>query len=594
MSEFANRRIAMQSSAERTSVEQQNSQVSGHFRSELLPPRASLLESLPLQRAYYWEQSRPARIFLTQPVNGKVRHWNWAQTMNEARRIARYLEAQHWKPGSKIVILSKNCSWWIMAELAIWMAGYVTVPIYTSLTAESARRLLEHCGAVACFVGALDNAELIVSGIPPGMKCIRFPNALPFAAVDWERLIAEHEPLRSNPARAANELATIIYTSGTTGPPRGAMHRFEAFPYFAKAVTQVVGNGRHHRVLSYLPLAHIAERALTETTALYEGWHVFFCENQATFMTDLKRARPTIFFSVPRLYAKFQAGVLESIPQQRLDRLLSLPVIGPLLRRRILHRLSLRTVRFAASGSAPLSLPLLLWFRKIGLPISEGYGTTEAGITHTAPGGQSRPGFVGSGAPGVETRIAENSEVLIKSPMSMIGYYGDPEATRDTFTADGFIRTGDLGVLEEGWLKINGRIKEQFKTSKGKYVSPSAIEMMLGAHGAVETCLVMGSGLPAPIAIAVLSNEAQQLAATASGREELERSLEKLLNSTNAELAPHERLGFLVLVNSKWTIERGFITPTLKVKRPVLEHYYSPFIAEWTSLKKRIICRMDL
>jgi long-chain acyl-CoA synthetase len=546
--------------------------------------------ALPLEQAYYWEKVRPAKIFLTQPIKGKARNWSWAEAMLEARRVAAYLKAQNWEPGSRIVILSRNCSWWIMADLAIWMAGHVTVPVYSSLTSEAAHRLISHCDAVACFIGALDNPDLSVSAIPDGTTCISFPNAPMRDAIDWTTIIAEHEPLPGNPVRQPNEMATIIYTSGTTGTPKGAMHRFGAFPYFAKAVTQVVGETSPQRVLSYLPLAHIAERALTEATAIHQGWRIFFCDRTATFLTDLKRARPTLFFSVPRLYARFQQGVLEKIPQRKLDRLLRWPILRSFIKRKILGKLGLSTVRFAASGSAALAPDLLLWFRKIGLPISEGYGTTECGITHTAPKGESRPGYVGRNAPDVETKIAENGEVLIKGPMTMLGYYKDPEATREAFAEDGFVRTGDLGELDENsWLKITGRIKEQFKTSKGKYVTPSGIELMLAAHPALESCLVMGDGLPSPFAVAVLSSAARQQAENETGRNQLERSLEQLLDATNSKLAPHEHLRFLVLVHNKWTIESGFVTPTLKLKRALLEHYYAPFIAEWLASGARLI-----
>ncbi len=546
-------------------------------------------ETLPLERAYYWEATNSNRIFLTQPINGRELNWNWGETMDEARRIAWYLKSKQWTPGSRIVILSRNCAWWVMAELAIWMAGHVTVPIYTSLTPESAGRLMEHCDPVACFLGALDNPELADCMRQNGIACIRFPNALPGEGLEWDSAIASNKPIMGNPVRRMDDVATIIYTSGTTGAPKGAMHRFSAFPYFAKAVMQTVGARARHRVLSYLPLAHIAERALTETSAIYGGWHIYFCESAATFMTDLKRARPTVFFSVPRLYTKFQQGVLEKVSERKLEHLLRTPVLNYLVRRRILRGLGLSTVRFAASGSAPIARDLVLWFRKLGLPLTEGYGATETGITHTAPGGESRVGYVGRGAPGVETTISESGEVLLKSPMGMVGYYKDPAATREVLAEDGAIRTGDLGEVDDGWLRLKGRIKDDFKTSKGKYVSPSAIETMLNGHRAVESSLVMGSGWPAPFAIAVLTAETRELAMQAEKRHEQERSFEELIDATNSRLAPHEQLKFLVLVDSKWTIERGFVTPTLKLRRTVLENHYTPFVAEWMARGGKVI-----
>jgi long-chain acyl-CoA synthetase len=464
------------------------------------------------------------------------------------------------------------------------------VPMYTSLTVESARRLIEHCQPVACFLGPVDNASLLSEAIPAGVQCIRFPNAPACRALAWESLVAVTDPLRTNPVRLPNDLATIIYTSGTTGSPKGVMHRFAAFPYFAKAVTQVTGRNRQHRVFSYLPLAHIAERALTETVALYEGWRIFFCQSADTFARDLRRTRPTVFFSVPRLYAKFQAGVLQRIPQSKLDRLLKIPLIGYLLRRRILRKLGLQAVRFAGSGSAPIPLDLSLWFRRLGLPLTDGYGTTETGITHTAAQGRYRAGYVGCSAPGVDVKIADNGEVMVRSPMNMLGYYHDPEATREVLTIDGFIHTGDLGKVDDnGWLRLSGRIKEQFKTSKGKYVSPATIETMLSMHSALESCVVMGSGLASPFAVAVLSPEAQKSAEFPSGRHELEEALKELLKTVNGKLAPHEQLRFLVLTQSKWSVDNGFLTPTLKLKRPVLEAYYAPFIRGWTMANTSLI-----
>ncbi len=558
-------------------------------RSRLESALAIPTEELPLGRAYFWEKTRGRQIFLTQPVHGAVRHWRWSDAMNEARRMAAYLEAQNWPAESPIVILSKNCAWWVLAELAIWMSGHVTVPIYTSLPVEAALRLMEHCGPVACFIGPVDTAALVSQAIPPGVTCIRFPTAPQCAALEWEQIVAENDPIRTTQMRPADDVATIIYTSGTMGPPRGAMHRFAAFPYFAKAVTQVTGDRRRQRVLSYLPLAHIAERALTETAAIYNGWRIFFCEDASTFLRDLKRARPTVFFSVPRLYLKFQAGILARITQQRLERLLRIPLVGYFVRKRILRQLGLQAVRFAASGSAPISQELLLWFRRLGLPLVEGYGTTETGITHTAPRGRRRPGWVGCQAPGVETKLDDNQEVLVKSPMNMLGYFGDPDATEAVVTADGFIRTGDLGEVDEGWLKLKGRLKEQFKTSKGKYVLPSAIEMMLGSHEAIDSCLVMGSGLASPFAIVVLSAEAQKTASTRQGRGMIERSLKDRLNTVNLKLAPHERLQFMVATNEAWSAANGFLTPTLKLKRTVLEAHYEHLVPAWSAAEAPIV-----
>jgi long-chain acyl-CoA synthetase len=544
---------------------------------------------LPLDRIYHWESATPDDIFLTQPLGGVARHWTWKQTLDEARRVANYLISNNWPPGSHVVIFSKNSAWWIMAEFAIWMAGHVTVPIYPSLTPQSARQLFQHCDPVACFVGVLEKPELGSEAIPANCLVIGLPDSSGMYGVSWDEVVKGTEPLSTHPLRSPEEIATIIYTSGTTGLPKGAMHRFSAFPFLAKAVAQVVGEVRH-RAMSYLPLAHIAERSLTETTAVYYGWHLFFGESVATFITDLKRARPTVFFSVPRLYTKFQQKVLEKISREALNRLLTFPGVKMIVGKYVIHNLGLGSVKFAASGSAPLPLDLLAWYRSLGFPLTEGYGTTETGITYTAPNGESRPGWVGKNAPGVETRISDAGEVLLRSPMNMVGYYKNSEDTQRVFTEDGFIHTGDLGeVSNDGWLKITGRLSEQFKTSKGKFVSPAKIEALLSENAAVDHCLVLRTATALPCAIAVLTPEALQRAATETGRKDLEKSFEDLLNSVNERIEHHEKLAFVALVNTRWTIDSGFVTPTLKLKRAAIEAYYRELMPVWTEQGTRVV-----
>jgi long-chain acyl-CoA synthetase len=268
-------------------------------------------DDLPLQRIYRWERERPESIFLTQPFGGgNVRDWTWGQAVAEIRRIATWLKAQEWEPGSRVAILSRNCAWWIMADLAIWMAGHVTVPIYPSLKAQSIRQILEHCGAKACFLGATDEREATDEGIPPGVACVRFPTAMPRESPTWDVLVTANRPMPGHPVRAGDELSTIIYTSGTTGTPKGVMHTFNTFGYDAKVLAGLIKLNSKERVLSYLPLAHIVERAGMEGTAIYLGYRVFFSEGIDTFLTDLSRAKPTIFLSVTATTTQIPTGCL--------------------------------------------------------------------------------------------------------------------------------------------------------------------------------------------------------------------------------------------------------------------------------------------
>jgi len=548
------------------------------------------VDDLPLERIYRWERERPESIFLTQPYDGgKLRDWTWGQAVFESRRMAHWLKAQGWEPGSRVAILSRNCAWWILADVAIWMAGHVTVPIYPSLKAPTIRRILEHCEARACFLGATDEPETAQAGIPAGVVCVRFPTAADGDGPTWEALVAAHPPLEGCPVRPADDLSTIIYTSGTTGNPKGVMHRFAACGYDAKVLSELIGLTRQERALSYLPLAHIVERVM-EGTAFYRGFRIYFTEGIDRFLSDLARARPTIFLSVPRLLLKFQQGVFAKIPERKLQRLLRIPILNWVVRKRILRGLGLQDVITAASGAAPLPPEVLLWYRKLGLNLGEGYGMTETWVTHLPAPGAVRPGYVGAAIAGVEAKVDEHGELLIRSPMNMLGYFKDPEGTRACFTADGFFRTGDLAQIEaDGQLKIVGRVKEQFKTSKGKYVMPSPIESQLLAHPVVEACCLMGAGLPRPFAVVLLAEEARKTTARLAERAGVEETLLNLLNTVNTQLDPHEQLGFVAVAAGPWTVGNGLVTPTLKIKRNVLESRYQACVDEWIRQNRPVV-----
>jgi long-chain acyl-CoA synthetase len=548
-------------------------------------------DDLPLQCIYRWERERAGRVFLTQPYGGgKVREWTWAQAVGEARRVANHLLAQCGEEGSRVAILSKNCAWWIMADLATWMAGHVTVPVYPSLQPRSVRHILEHAECKACFLGATDEKEASRLGVPPNVHRISFPTAAEPGDADWEEVVRSVEPLATSPIRPAGDLATIIYTSGTTGAPKGVMHRFGALATDAKILKETVDATSEDRFLSYLPLAHIVERAGVEAMALVLGARVFFVESIETFLTDLKRARPTVFLSVPRLLLKFQQGVLQKIPREKLAKRLRIPLINRFVRKKVLEGLGLRSVRLVACGAAPLPVDVMLWYRNLGLELAEGYGMTETMITHLPKRGEVRPGYVGPALNGVEAKVNGNGELLVRSPMNMMGYYKDPEATRDAFREDGFFHTGDIVDMDsDGQIRIVGRVKEQFKTSKGKYVAPAPIESKLAAHPAVEACCLMGAGLPNPFALVLLYPEVRTRCAAADARRALEESLEAQLEQVNASLDSHERVTFLAVVDGPWTVGNGLLTPTLKIKRSDLEGRYLECMDAWRKQNRRIV-----
>jgi long-chain acyl-CoA synthetase len=546
---------------------------------------------LALQLLYRWERERRDRVFLTQPLKaGGAREWTWGQAADQVRRMATYLKAQNWEPGTPIAILSRNCAWWIMADLAIWMSGHVTVPIYPSMKPQSMRQIMEHSGTKACFVGATDLQETVLDAIPPGVSCVRFPTATVDDWPTWEVLTAANTPMAGFPVRPASDLATIIYTSGTTGTPKGVMHSFSSLAYDAKTLDELIGLNEKERFISYLPLAHIVERAGLEGSALNLGCQVFFSAGIETFLADLNRAQPTIFLSVPRLWLKIQQGVFEKIPRERLDRLLRIPILNRPVKRRILRKLGFSSVLHAASGAAPLPPEILAWYRKLGLNLLEGYGMTETLITHLPAPGSIRPGYVGAAIAGVEAKLSESGELLIRSPMNMLGYFRDPDGTRALFTPDGFIRTGDIARIDEdGQLKIIGRVKEQFKTSKGKYVAPAPIESQFMANPMVEACCLMGMGMPRPFAVVLLSEEIRQRTADSGQRAAIESSLRQLMDSINKDLDPHEQVSFIAAVRGPWTIGNDAMTPTMKIKRGVLESRYQAFVDDWNRQSRPVV-----
>ena len=548
-------------------------------------------DDLPLECVYRWERDRRTRRFLTQPFGGgQVRQWTWEQAVREARQMASYLKAQRWEPGSRVAILSKNCAWWILSDLAIWMAGHVSVPVYPSLRAQSIRYILEHSGAKACFLGAVEDKEAGGASNGNGITWIGFPTARDGPETAWEALVEANTPIAGSPVRTAEDLATIIYTSGTTGTPKGVMHSFGALAYDAKALIARLGIERPQRMFSYLPLAHIVERAGMEITTLRTGSQMYFSEGIETFLEDLQRAKPTIFLSVPRLLSKFQQGVYAKMPKEKLERLLRIPAVRLFVKRSVLRKLGLGTVQHAACGAAPLPTEIMLWYRNLGLQLMEGYGMTETLITHLPKLGAVRPGYVGSALEGVECMLSAQNELLMRSPMNMMGYYGEPEMTRAAFTANGFFQTGDLAHIDsDGQLKIVGRLKEQFKTSKGKYVAPAPIESRIMEHPAVEACCLMGSGQPSPIAIVILSDAARERCGNPEGRRAMEESLVARMEEVNAELDPFERLSMIVVAEGPWTVANGFITPTLKVRRGALEDCYARMIEDWRAQNQVVV-----
>jgi long-chain acyl-CoA synthetase len=544
--------------------------------------------------AVHWEREAPDRLHFIQPLGGgstELATWTFARAVREARRMAAYLRSLELPPKSRIAICSKNCAYWLLADWAIWMADHVSVPLYPNLNASTVRYILEHSEARLLFVGKLDPIwEEMKQGVPDSVLRVAFPLAAPSADPRWEEVIAPHEPLLDLARPAPDDMATIVYTSGSTGQPKGVMLSFAAISSATAGICELFELGPSDRMLSYLPLAHTMERWLVGCGSTRAGFQVFFAETVESFLHDLRRARPTLFLSVPRLWLKFQSGVFQKLPPKNLDRLLGIPIVGGRVRRKVLQGLGLDAVRIAGSGSAPLPGELMAWYRKLGLELLEGYGMTENfNYSHVSRPGRARVGYVGSPYDDVMCRISAEGEVLVKSPAGMLGYYKQPDETRAAFTDDGFLKTGDCGDVDElGRLRITGRIKEIFKTSKGKYVAPAPIENQIVNHRRIEQCCVSGAGQPQPYVLLVLSKEAW-VEIHAGGKAAVESELAQHLAQVNQGLEGPEQLEFACVVQDEWVTENGFLTPSLKIKRGKVEEAYGRNVAGWYAQRRKVV-----
>lgn len=524
--------------------------------------------------------------FLKQPFGDKWEVTTWAEAGQMARKLATGLQSLGLREKAHIGIVSKNCREWVIADLAIMMAGYVSVPFYATLTSDQINEVLRLGDVDALFVGKLEVWEEMKNGIPAEMPVIRFPhyegNSKVERGHDWQEFMNAHEPITGNPSPDYDDTWTIVFTSGTTGTPKGVVHTWRTVDSTSvimqhQNTLEISLEGDNH-FFSYLPLNHIAERVVVEFSAISYGGDISFTENLARFAKNLQDTRPTLFFAVPRIWTKFQMGVLAKMPQKKLNTMLKIPIVSGMVKKKLLAGLGLDRTRATLTGAAPMSEAQKDWYRKIGLYIFEGYGMTEnCAISTTLSGKDIKPGSVGTARYGSEVRIdPETNEILFKAPWNMIGYYKDPEKTAETIK-DGWLHTGDEGRLDEnGYLYITGRVKDTFKTSKGKFIVPAPIEWEFGHNSDIEQICIVGLGCPQPMALIVPSEMG-----AAKPQAELKVSLEKTLKEVNTKMPNYRKVSTMIVTKDIWSVENGLLTPTLKVKRNVMNQRYRDLFMGW-------------
>jgi long-chain acyl-CoA synthetase len=544
------------------------------------------MPSSPLAQFLKWEKEIPDRLFLRQPVSGEWRTWTYKQAGDEIRRIASGIKATGIPEKSNVALLSKNCAHWVMADLAIMMCGHVSVPIYATLSAHAIQQILVHSESKLIIVGKLDDYSQQKSGIPATI--IKMGVALFDINEEntWEEWIKKYEPVQQTYSWKLNDLLTIIYTSGTTGNPKGVMHTVEAFDATVTQATTELKLRKHPYLFSYLPLCHIAERMGIEMIAIYDGGTLSFAESLELFPKNLADTQPTTFFAVPRIWGKFKEKILEKLPQKKLNTLLSIPIVSSLVKKSIKKKLGVANAEFIVSGAAPISAELVKWFEKLDIKIMQAYGMTEDCVyAHFNRHNANRHGTVGKPLQGLKVKIAEDREIRLKSKGNTIGYYKDPELSKQLFDEEGYLRTGDQGeISSDGFLTITGRTKDQFKTDKGKYIAPAPIEMKLMLNTDIEQVCVVGMGVPQPMALVVPSALGKN-----KSKGDLIQSISQTLSEINPTLESYETIEKAVVMKGDWTIENGLMTPSMKIKRNEVEKLHLPKYPAWFELKGKVV-----
>ncbi|MCK6262451.1 AMP-binding protein [Vibrio sp. ZSDE26] len=528
-----------------------------------------------------WAQERPNEIYLKQIINREFVEFTYAEVADKALRLVSALNKLGATPGDKVALVSKNCAEWFICDLAMMLGDFVSVPIFPTAGAETIEYCATHSESKFIIAGKLDDSKATqqVLSNQPDIISIALPyDSAPNCQYQFEDLIRDTEPSTFRPEHCDDKLMSLVYTSGTSGQPKGAMLTYGAFNWSVQQLVNHIGIRDDDRLFSYLPLAHITERVYIFGCSISGGVQTAFPESLDTFIEDVKMQRPTLFISVPRLWTLFQQRIQDKLPPKKLNLLLKIPFVNSLIKKKLADGLGLDQARVLGCGSAPVSAALLEWYRSVGLNITEAWGMTEsfAYSTINYPFRADKIGTVGDAGPGIELKIAQDSEIMVRGKGMFSGYYKNDIATKESFDDEGWLHTGDIGSIDpEGYLSIQGRKKDTFKTAKGKFVAPVPIEKKLFEYSRVEMMCLIGLGLPGPILLVVPHDFPN------FDRKRYERTTERVIEKMNAQLGSHEKIKGVLMVKEPWSIENNVLTPTLKIKRHILEQKYHELGADW-------------
>ncbi|OUS14188.1 hypothetical protein A9Q89_01465 [Gammaproteobacteria bacterium 53_120_T64] len=549
--------------------------------------------------------------------NGQWQTLSWADYGSQTRLVARALMALGLKPQEGLVIIGDNCPAWFIANLAAIHAGAIPAGIYATNSPEQCHYITEHCGAT---IAVVENATQLAKFTAlaeqlPKLKAIVMMEGSDSAehVYAWQDLpaLAEQVPEQALDTRIAaqsgDDVCTLIYTSGTTGQPKGVMLSHRNLGWMAQTCAEVYECNSDERVISYLPLSHIAEQIFSLYIPLHCGGCTAFAESLAALGDNLREIRPTSFIAVPRVWEKIQAKMLSAgkdspalrkkiiawarkqglmggyALQQGQTPSLSYRLANKLVYTKVRQQLGFERCRNLLTSAAPISLDTLEFFLSLGLPICEIYGMSECAGAATATLAELyHTGKLGRSLPGAETRIAEDGEILLRGPHIFSGYLGNEAATREAIDADGWLHSGDIGTINDaGFLQITGRKKDIIITAGGENIAPQLLEGKLKAITAVSQAVVIGDQrkyLSALITLDIesLSDELKSAGSSASSLaeaascERLQAYIQRQIDGINQELAQVQTIKKFTLLAEDFSIEGEELTPTMKIKRNIV------------------------
>lgn len=517
-----------------------------------------------------WVQQCPERVWLRDCHGDTFTEWSWRQAHDELLAVAAWLESEYGNDSTNFGLLSGNRAHWMLADMAIIASGNVTVPLFTTLPTDTADYILGFTDVKVLFLGEAENWDRISAVVPEHVQLVALPGVEPSQAhIRWQDIVKNNAGCIPRHRCQHDDLLTIVFTSGTTGVPKGVLQTHDSmFIPMERCKEAFATREQHPRFLSYLPLAHLAERQLVWIQSLIYCGEIYFNESLPTLVRDMTAARPTYFFGAPRVWEQLQQGILAQFgSQQALDHALNgnAEMVGTKVR----SMLGLNDADYLLTASAPTPAALIDWYQRLGMELMEGYGQTEAmGLIGNTPD-QRRIGSIGVVIEGIEVKITETGELCCKGDGLSPGYYKMPEKTAETFV-DGWVHTGDKArVDEDGFYYITGRVKDYFKTIQGKFVAPTPIESAFAKTHRVEQLCLLGRGYSKTVMVCVLSEISQQ-----KGRDMLEQDLRVLVEEVNGTLEHHARIGALMISTELWSIENGMLTPTLKIRREQVEERF--------------------